>query len=215
MSLASLAEGFLLKLAALIFIAGLAARVLFVLIRRSRGPHSTALKSPVLGAAISQVNWVVPRPGFLRRNPARTALAIALHAALFGILLFEPCHNVYIWEELLGTSWEPFSSEAADILSIIAALALAALLADRLFRRTVRAVSKSSDYFTTGLLEAIVITGYAASHSYGPEAMHEVHMLLAEAFLIYAPFGKIGHAVTFFIARALHGAESARRGVTP
>jgi hypothetical protein len=45
--------------------------------------------------------------------------------------------------------------------------------------------------------------------------MHLIHLLVAEALLVYAPFGKIGHAVVFFAARLLHGAESARRGVTP
>lgn len=215
MSLVSLAEGHLLRFAAVVCVAGLALRVLLVLTRRSRGPHSPALKSPVFGALISQVSWVVPKPGYLRRNPIRTVLAVTLHLTLFGILFFEPYHSVYVWEELLGVSWEPFSSEVTDVLSIIAALTLAALLIDRLLRRTVRAVSGSGDYFTAGLLEAVIITGYAAAHSYGPEAMHEVHMLLAEAFLVYAPFGKIGHIVTFFVSRAIHGAESARRGVAP
>ena len=45
--------------------------------------------------------------------------------------------------------------------------------------------------------------------------MHLVHLLVAELLLVYAPFGKIGHAVLFFAARASHGAESARRGVAP
>jgi hypothetical protein len=41
-----------------------------------------------------------------------------------------------------------------------------------------------------------------------------MHLLAAEILLVYAPFGKIGHVVLFFVSRAFHGAESARRGVS-
>jgi hypothetical protein len=47
------------------------------------------------------------------------------------------------------------------------------------------------------------------------ETTHLAHLLAAEALLVYAPFGRIGHAVMFFVSRAFHGAESARRGVRP
>jgi hypothetical protein len=61
----------------------------------------------------------------------------------------------------------------------------------------------------------VIVTGYAAVRGYGPEETHVIHLLVAELLLVYAPFGKIGHVVVFFVARAFHGAESARRGVAP
>jgi hypothetical protein len=50
---------------------------------------------------------------------------------------------------------------------------------------------------------------------WGPDETHLLHLLAAEALLIYAPFGKIGHAAILFVSRAFHGAESARRGIMP
>lgn len=58
-----------------------------------------------------------------------------------------------------------------------------------------------------------MVSGGGAVH--GPDWLHPFHLLAAEVFLIYAPFGKVGHVVTLFISRIFHGAESARRGVKP
>ena len=153
MSLTALAEGIFLKVAAAVFVAGLALRLLPLLWRRGGGPHSPARKSPALGAAVSSLSWAVPKPGYLHRNPVRTAAALAFHVAFFGVVLFDPYHVVYIWEELLGVSWEPVSEELAGILSVVMFLALGVLLAGRLFQPSLRALTTFGDLFTISLVE--------------------------------------------------------------
>ena len=69
MSLTDLAEGIFLKIAAIVCIAGFALRVVLLLARRGGGPCSKPRNSLVGGAALSCANWLIPKPGFLRRNP--------------------------------------------------------------------------------------------------------------------------------------------------
>ena len=42
-----------------------------------------------------------------------------------------------------------------------------------------------------------------------------LHMLTVEAWLIYFPFSRLMHAVTFVLSRSYTGATYGRRGVTP
>jgi hypothetical protein len=110
-SLEELAEGLFVKIAAIVFVAGFAFRLIFILARRGNNPNPQAKKSAALGAAAASVNWIVPGKGFLRRNPAGALAAIIFHIALFGVLLFNEFHVLFIWEDLFGLSWEPVSEQ--------------------------------------------------------------------------------------------------------
>ncbi len=154
MSLTELAETTFVWIAVIICIAGFALRLILLFMRHSAGPHSKARKSPVLGGIVAGVSWVVPRPGFLRRDVPGTVAAVVFHASLAGVLLFDFQHTVFLWPELLGDwSWEfSFSESLSEVLVWTAVVSLAFMFANRLLNPRRRALSTLGDYFTIALV---------------------------------------------------------------
>jgi len=146
MNLTALAETTFLKISAIVFAAGMVLRILFVLVRRGSGPHAPGRKSPVVGAFKSLFKWFIPKRGFLRRNPIGAVAALVLHVCLFFIIFFDPYHSIFLWDELLGFSWEPFDIDISTIFTIIGIGALGVLLLNRLIFKKMRAVSTPGDF---------------------------------------------------------------------
>jgi hypothetical protein len=148
-SLTALAETSFVRVAALVCVAGFALRLILLLARRGGGPHAEARGLPVLGAFVAELSWVVPKPGFFRRDVPGTVAAVVFHASLAGILLFDFQHMVYLWPEILGGwSWEfSFSEPLSEVLVWTAGISLAFMLANRLLNSRRRALSTAGDYF--------------------------------------------------------------------
>jgi len=60
----------------------------------------------------------------------------------------------------------------------------------------------------------VMLTGCMALQE-ANETLRATHMLLVDLWLIYFPFSRLMHAVTFMFSRGYTGAFFGRRGIVP
>ena len=77
-----------------------------------------------------------------------------------------------------------------------------------------KTISDADDHIGSWLTFVVMLTGCLALQESHAE-LRVLHMLTVEAWLIYFPFSRLMHAVTFVFSRAYTGAAFGRRGVTP
>ncbi len=109
------------------------------------------------------------------------------------------------------------SAIGITIVSLLLALFM------RVTNKTLRRLSGPYDYISWGLVFLIVISGMVLIGDYSPNestAMYPqdrsliaVHLLAFELMLLWLPFGKLFHAVSWIVGRSQWGAFIARRGV--
>jgi nitrate reductase gamma subunit len=93
----------------------------------------------------------------------------------------------------------------------------------RLMDPTLRRISGADDYISWGLLFLVIFTGMAlidqpssayAAQGYSADPTRlAIHLMSLELLLVWFPFGKLFHTVSWFFGRAQYGAFMARRGV--
>ncbi len=141
----------------------------------------------------------------VRLHPLEFALGVVLHAgalaALAGslILVVHPASGLALLARI------------RPLLALAAAAGLY-LLVRRVATADLRAMSVPDDYLavaaTCGL---VIVAALAGIHPVMPALV----LAYAAALLVYAPLGKLRHAVFFFAARADYGRRLGLRGVYP
>jgi nitrate reductase gamma subunit len=82
----------------------------------------------------------------------------------------------------------------------------------RLSRREMRLISSPDDYFAIMMLDAFFLAGIWALTLGSAESLW-VFFVMTTFFLIYVPFSKISHYITYPFARWYYGAHFGGRGV--
>lgn len=165
----------------------------------------------------SIVRWLLPLGSHsLRAQPVFGVAFFVFHVCLFAAPIFFLAHNL-LWKEAFGVSPWSLPESVSDILTLILLAAALFLLARRLKRPEVRALSSTWDYFLLILTALPFLTGFLAVHQVGPyRPMLVLHILTAEVLLVVIPFSKLGHVVLYFFTRAFIGFEmGTRRGAHP
>ena len=150
-------------------------------------------------------------------------LAPALLLLLSGCEVFEKGKDVFEgligtdFEGLFGFTWPTLPTAVITFLAAISIAALVAVLVHRIASPVKRLISNFDDYFSWFLTIAPLATGLLAYvHAGGVryETLLGIHILSAEALLLWFPFGKLIHAVTIFAARGATGMIFERRGAS-
>lgn len=227
-SLLEFARGPALAFAVSIFVAGVAWRLAGIMMLRTKPD----LSEPRNAAAwkglrlIALRSW--PRKEFLEGTAFGEVMGYTFHVGFLVSLLFLAQHVLFfgdVFTDLLGFSfsdvfgfgWPTLPTVVVTFLSAVALAALVAVLVHRLTDPVKRLISNFDDYFSWLLTAAPLATGmlaYAHAGGLRYENMLAVHILSAEALLIWFPFGKLMHAFTIFAARGATGMLFERRGAS-
>jgi nitrate reductase gamma subunit len=203
-----------LQVASIIFILGLAVRVLEILLLGRKTDLAEARGSAVAGGLRTILMRTFQDAGTWKRSTFTLIAGYVFHIGLFiTILLYAP--HILVFEEVLGVSWPALPTPVVDATAVITIIALIAVLIHRLSDPVIRFLSRFQDYVVWFVTILPLITGYIAFHRIGlsPPMLIAIHILSVELLMVVFPFTKLTHAVTLFMARYYNGAISGYRGV--
>jgi len=212
--LTDFAEGPLWYVAATVFVAGLLWRVIGLLSLGRASDASVPRQSGFVGGVKAIFLHAVPHGGFFAHTAFHVIAGYMFHFGLFALLLFAAPHVTFLHDNVLGFGWTPMPDWAFIVAAQVAFAGLILLWVRRVADPVIRRLVDAHDYVGSGLTFVVMLTGCFAlqeSHS----ALTGVHMLTVDIWLIYFPFGRLMHAVTFVFSRYYTGAFYGRRGVTP
>jgi len=143
------------------------------------------------------LEWLVPVTK-VRNQVFYSITSLIFHIAILIVPVFLGGHIV-LWARGLGVSWPAVSHDVADVLTIVAIVAAVALLAQRVFSKAMRSLSRFQDYALPPLVAVPFVTGFLAMHPesnpFSYEAVLLVHVLSANLIFILLPLTKLSHAV--------------------
>lgn len=207
-------EGPLWTAALVIFLAGAAWRIFGII----RLPGTRELSVPRASAAFGAVKGILlhslPHGGFFRRTTYHAFAGYLFHFGLFVVVLFAAPHVTFIEQRLLGVGWPALPRWGFIVAGQAALAGLLMLWIRRMTDPVMRQISDADDHIGSGLTFLALLTGCLAlgeSHA----SLRAIHMVSVEAFLIYFPFSRLMHAVTFLFSRAYTGITYGRRGYVP
>ena len=147
---------------------------------------------------------------------------IAVHI-YFGIQLTlenraaTPDKNVQVKRPKTGFAAETMVVSGLVLLAFVVVAALVAVLIHRVTNPVKRLISNFDDYLSWFLTAAPLATGMLAyAHAGGApyETLPGVHILSAEALMVWFPFGKLMHTFFIFAARGTTGMLFERKGAS-
>ncbi|WP_343115708.1 hypothetical protein [Ostreiculturibacter nitratireducens] len=214
MTFLELTEGPLWYIAATVFVAGVAWRLIGILRLGRLVDRSVARGSGVGGALKAIALHSVPHGGNLKRTVYHFLTGYAFHVGLFVLLFFAAPHIAFIEERILGVGWTPLPRWGFILAAEAAFAGLILMWIRRMTDPVMRRLSDADDHVATWLTFVVMLTGCLALQE-AHDGLRALHMLAVEALLIYFPFSRLMHAFTFAFSRSYTGATYGRRGVTP
>jgi nitrate reductase gamma subunit len=228
MTLLEFARGPGLQWSVAIFLFGLLWRLVGIFFLRTKVDLS-APRNPAKWKGLRLIalrSW--PRKEFLGGTAFGEVMGYAFHIGFLATLFFYVPHLLFFedvfqglvgtdFEGIFGFAWPALPTAAITFLAAVSVAALVAVLVHRITNPVKRLISNFDDYFSWLLTVAPLVTGLLAyAHAGGVryETMLAVHILSAEALLVWFPFGKLIHAFTIFAARGATGMIFERRGAS-
>lgn len=205
-------EGPLWYASALIFLVGVAIRLIEVFAKGVRHDLSTPRARGWPGALRTVVSRSWTAKGFSRGATFHLVAGYMFHIGLFVLLLFAAPHVLFIEERILGFGWTPAPHWLFILAADLAFAGLILLWLRRVMHPVMRRISTLDDHAAAILTFLVLFTGCMAllkSH----DSLRAIHMLTVCLLLIYFPFSRLMHAFTFAVSRGYTGAAMARKGV--
>ncbi len=215
-------RGPLFQVALLVFLAGMAYRLVGVLVLGFQKDRTPAAGSKLVGIAKSFLKGILIWPFIpwvrrtFSRNPMIYIAGGLFHLGLFVVLILGTAHML-VWKSLLGFGWPTLPTPIVDWLAAAAIVAMIVLLVLRRTNPVLRLISGLPEWTNWTLVFLPMVTGYMLTHHMvSPyEAMFSVHMFTVDLLLIWIPFSRISHFIFYFFSRTIHGTEYGKRAVTP
>lgn len=225
MDLLDVARGPVLVLAVLVFVLGVAWRLVGVL-RRPRQPDLSPAREGApprwLGALRGIASGLWPRRTFGTSAFISGLNGYVFHIGLALIFLGYAPHIDFIRRHI-GLGWPALPDAVMYLAAGVTILSMILALVLRLTDPVLKLISSGNDWLSWGLTFLPVITGMAVitessaltlvrDHPIfrGPLALH---LLTFELLLLWFPFGKLMHAFLFPFARGATGVRFSHRGV--
>jgi len=200
-------RGPLVWLSIIIFVLGCFSRITYNLTKRRQKKILYPVAS-VKGVLRSILHGVFPFGSrYMRKNPVFTIITVLFHISLMAVPLFLLSH-VILWYESWEIFWWSMPERLADLMTVIVILSCVFFMVRRLVVPEVKRVTGVSDMMLLMLIIAPFLTGFLATHQWGPyRLMLILHIISGELLLVTIPFSKLGHMLFFWISRAYMGAE--------
>lgn len=159
---------------------------------RRAGDRSLPLKA----IGLATLKWLVP-VGKILHEPLFSLTSIVFHVAILVVPIFLAGH-VELWRGAFGIGWPAVPDGAADVLTLVAVVAAAGLIAQRLAARATRALSKPQDHAILILVALPFVTGFLVSHPglnpFGFESTLFTHVMSGNLIFLLMPLTKLTHA---------------------
>jgi nitrate reductase gamma subunit len=214
MDLLEFARGPALQWAAYILVAGSIWRIVGILLLKEKSDFSEPRKRAGLGSALKVVytRSFTAQP-FAKATMYPKMMAYVQHIGLFAVVfLFVP--HIMFFEGFLGFEWPGLPNSVIYVFGVAAVVASLALLIRRVTSPVLRLISNFDDYFSGFVAILPIATGLLIPVRLGIryEDLLAIHILSVVLFMIWLPFGKLGHVFLVFITRGTTGIAFERRG---
>jgi ferredoxin len=192
MDLSIFAEGPLLWIVFLLFLAGVSARLVFFGIKILTSPKGDqgrlGFSVPVFG------RFLLPFHKAIAKKPLYAVIRYVFHLGLFIVPIWLAGH-VSLWEESwLGWTWSTIPDKTADWMTILVIAIAAFFLVRRLFWPEARARTSWMDFVVILIAGLPFLTGYFLTHgtldkvAFLGDNMRLIHVLSGEAMILMAVF---------------------------
>ncbi len=216
------ARGPFFQVALFVFLAGMAYRLMRVLVLGWQADKVKAKGSKVGGIVKSFAKGILIWPfipwvkNTFNRNPVTYLAGGLFHLGLFVVLILGTAHML-VWKSLLGFGWPTLPLPIVDWLAAGAIVAMIALLINRIVNPVLRLLTGPAEWLNWLVVFLPMVTGYIMTHHlfFPYEMLFSLHMLAVDVLLIWIPLSRISHFMFYFFARAIHGADFGKRAVTP
>lgn len=145
------------------------------------------------------LQWLSPGAP-LRSRPVFGLTSVVFHAAIIVVPLFLAGHIALI-RGAVGVSWPALPHGAATWLAVVAVVAAAALVIQRLAVRATRALSGFQEYALPVAVAVPFVTGLMVAHPGWNPLPYDVAQLLhaasADVLLVLIPVTKLSHIALF------------------
>ena len=212
MTVGTFIDGPLWTAALVVFLAGVAWRLLALLRLGLPRDYSRPRASSLPGAWHALLRRFLPARGMGRRLRFHVIAGYLFHLGLFALLFFAAPHVEFLRDRLFGFGWTAMPHWAFILAAEAAFLGLLMLWLNRVLNPVTRLISNAGDHAASVLLFLVMLTGclaLARSH----ESLRLLHFLFVELLMIYFPFSSLMHSFTFLFSRGAIGAHYGRRGV--
>ncbi len=190
MDLSIFAEGPLLWIVFLLFLAGVSARLIFFGINILTSPKGDqgrlGFSVPVFG------RFLLPFHKAIAKKPLYAVIRYAFHLSLFIVPIWLAGH-VSLWEESwFGWTWSTIPDKAADWMTILVIGIAAFFLVRRLFWSEARSTTSWKDFVVIVIAALPFLTGYFLTHgtldkvAFLGDNMRLLHVLSGEAMILMA-----------------------------
>jgi len=207
-------EGPFFYVAAIIFLAGAIWRVAGILRIGRKTDLAPAKGSGGAGFFKGNLRHFFPRGLFAERTWMHILGGYAFHLGLFVLLLFAAPHIAFLETRILGFGWEPLPRWGFIIAAEVAFAGLIVLWVRRFSDPVMRLISDWDDHVGSWLTFLVMLTGCLALQE-AHDSLRAIHMAFVDIWLIYFPFSRLMHAVTFFLSRGATGYSYGRKGMNP
>jgi len=192
------ARGPVFRFAVLVLILGLARRFVLSVVGVARAMRVAGVpRVPWRAIFLATLASLLPVRKMLNR-PFYSLASVVFHICFVAVALFF-CAHVILWRRGIGFGWWSFDYRVADILTIVAVLAIVLLFLGRACTREGRRLSTGQDYFYLVLMVLPLLSGYLAAHpAVNPVSynlMMFIHVMSGNLLMILVPFTRLSHFV--------------------
>ena len=190
-----------------VFALGSLYRIIFLLLTGKKEAVPNYSKS-ASDAARSILHGLLPFGStYMRQQPLFTIVTFLFHLCVVILPIFLLAHIV-LWYESWGILWWSLPDMLADAMTLWVMLACLYFIGRRLFVPEVKQVSRPGDFVLLIIILLIFLSGFLASHQWGPyRPILILHVISSEILLMALPFSRLGHMLFFYFSRAYMGAE--------
>ena len=203
-----------LQIATAVFVLGMSYRMLHLLMLGRKKSLAAARGSEWAGGLRTMWRRSFVLPELSPRGRFTVVSGYVFHLGFFVTLFFLSQH-IALFRAVLGIGWPALPRGVIDIAAVLSLAAMVALLAHRLVDPVKRLLSDFQDYLTWTLSFLPLLTGFMLLREIGFEyvTLLTLHIASVELLLVAAPFTKLAHMFSTFIARWYSGAANGFKGI--
>jgi nitrate reductase gamma subunit len=217
------ARGPLFQFALIVFIVGMTYRFLRIIFLGWKKDYAPAKGSAAAGVvktyakALIILPFLPPKFPGTRHRPLTYIAGGMFHLGLLIVVFFGAAH-VEAWRSIVGFGWPSLPTPIVDGFAAMALIGMVILVSYRMVSPVGKMLTGVGDWLNWIVVFIPLLTGWAAFHHlFGVNytKLFTLHMVTVDILLIWIPFSRISHFMTYFITRTMHGIKFGRLGVEP
>ncbi len=217
------ARGPLFKVALSIFVVGMTYRLFRILLLGWPKDYAPPRGSAVVGVIKTYAKSLIilpflpPKFPSARHRPLTYMAGGLFHVGLFAVIFLGAAH-IEAWHGVIGLRWPALPTPIVDGFAVLAIVSLFVLASNRYINPVTRMLTGVGEWLNILFVMLPLLTGWATYHHiFGIEynALYAAHMLTVDWLILWIPFSRLSHFLTYFVTKTMHGIKFGRIGVEP